>query len=66
MVFMHPGELEEKARIQRIQGRDKFVKNTYSVKKRSFEIAISRTDVTWELLDCKGSNMEEFFEVIDW
>ena len=35
--------------IQKIQGKDKFVKNTYSVKKKNFEIAISRTDVKWEL-----------------
>ena len=55
---MNYGERSYQVLIQRIQGRDKFVKNTYSVKKRSFEIAISRTDVTWELLDCKGSNME--------
>ena len=63
---MNYGERSYQVLIQRIQGRDKFVKNTYSVKKKNFEIAISRTDVTWELLDCKGSNMEEFFEVIDW
>ncbi len=63
---MNYGERSYQVLIQRIQGRDKFVKNTYSVKKRSFEIAISRTDVTRELLDCKGSNMEEFFNVIDW
>lgn len=24
------------------------------------------TDVKWELLNRKGSNMEEFFDVIDW
>lgn len=52
--------------LQKIQGKDKFVQNTYSVKKKNFEIAISRTDVKWELLDRKGSNMEEFFDVIDW
>ena len=44
---MNYGERSYQVLIQRIQGRDKFVKNTYSVKKRSFEIAISRTDVTW-------------------
>ncbi len=48
------------------QLQKRFVKNTYSVKKKNFEIAIRRTDVTWELLDRKGSNMEEFFDVIDW
>lgn len=57
---------KEKYRFQKIQGKDKFVQNTYSVKKKNFEIAISRTDVKWELLDRKGSNMEEFFDVIDW
>lgn len=52
--------------IQKIHGIEKFVKNTYAVKKKTFEIAISRTDVDWSLLDRKGSNMEEFFDVIDW
>ena len=36
------------------------------MEKKNFEIAISRTDVKCELLDRKGSNMEEFFDVIDW
>ena len=51
--------------IQRIQGKDKFLKNKYSVKKKSFDIAITRTDLAWELLDRKGSNIEEFFDVVD-
>lgn len=65
-VCLNNGERSYQVLIQKIQGIDKFVKNTYSVKKKNFEIAISRTDVTWELLDRKGSNMEEFFNVIDW
>lgn len=52
--------------IQKIQGKEKFVKNTYSVKKKNFEITISRTDVKWEMIDRKGSNLEEFFDIIDW
>ena len=52
--------------IQKIRGKDKFVQNTYSVKKKNFEIDISPTDVKWEMFDRKGSNMEEFFDVIDW
>ena len=63
---LNNGERSYQVLIQKIQGKDKFVKNTYSVKKKNFEIAISRTDVKWELLDRKGSNMEEFFDVIDW
>lgn len=65
-MCLNNGERSYQVLIQKIQGKDKFVKNTYSVKKKNFEIIISRTDVTWELLDCKGSNMEEFFDVIDW
>lgn len=63
---LNNGERSYQVLIQKIQGKDKFVQNTYSVKKKNFEIAISRTDVKWELLDRKGSNMEEFFDVIDW
>lgn len=63
---LNNGERSYQILIQKIRGKDKFVKNTYSVKKKSFEIAISRTDVIWELLDRKCSNMEEFFDVIDW
>lgn len=52
--------------IHKLQCKDKFVKNTYYVNKKNFEISITRTDVIWELLDYKSSNMEEFFDVIDW
>lgn len=64
--YLNRGEFSYQIMIQRLRGKDKFVKNIYSVKKKNFEIAISRTDVTWDLLDRKGSNMEEFFDVIDW
>lgn len=63
---LNNGERSYQVLIQKIQGKDKFVKNTYSVKKKNFEITISRTDVTWEMLGRKGSNIEEFFDVIDW
>ena len=48
------------------KGKDKFLKNKYSVKRESFDIAITRTDLAWELLGRKGSNIEEFFDVVDW
>ena len=63
---LNNGERSYQILIQKIRGKDKFVQNIYSVKKKNFEIAISRTDVKWEMLDRKGSNMEEFFDVIDW
>ncbi len=63
---LNSGERSYQILVQRIRGKDKFIKNTYAIKKKNFEIAISRTDIIWELLDRKGSNMEEFFDVIDW
>ena len=63
---LNNGERSYEVLLQKIQGKEKFVKNTYSVKKKNFEITISRTEVEWELLDRKGTNIEEFFDVIDW
>lgn len=64
--FLNNGERSYKVLVERIRGKEKFVKNIYSVKKKSFEISISKTDVIWDLADRRGSNMEEFFDVIDW
>ncbi len=63
---LNNGDCSYQVLIQKIQSKDKFVKNTYSVKKKNFEIVISRTDVTWDLLAHKGSNIEEFFDIIEW
>lgn len=63
---LNNGERSYQVLIHKLQCKDKFVKNTYSVNKKNFEISITRTDVIWELLDYKSSNMEEFFDVIDW
>lgn len=64
--LLNIGERSYKIMVERIQGKEKFVKNIYSVRKRNFEISISKTDVIWDLADKRGSNMEEFFDVIDW
>lgn len=52
--------------LSRIRGRVKFVKNNYSIKRQSFEIFIKKTIVDWDQINVKSSNLEEFFDVIDW
>jgi hypothetical protein len=52
--------------ISRLKGKKKLVSNEYTVKKTNFEIVIRRTNVDWDALSGKNSNMEEFFDVIDW
>lgn len=41
----------------------KFVVNNYSISRKQYEIKIS-TIYTWEKLGEKGSNINEFFEVV--
>lgn len=40
--------------------------NHYQINRQNFEIIISETDVLWDNEDKRGSNINEFFEVIDW
>lgn len=63
---LNDGECSHKVLLDRIRGKEKFVQNSYSIKKKSFDISISKTDVIWDLADRRGSNIEEFFDVIDW
>lgn len=44
----------------------KIVVNHYRKNKAEFEIKISDTEIVWEHENEKGSNIYEFFEVIDW
>lgn len=46
--------------------RDKIIINQYQINKRNFEITISNTKIVWDNENKRGSNINEFFEVIDW
>lgn len=52
--------------ISRIKGKQKFVTNDYAVKKKNFDIVIKQTRVDWNQGFSRNSNIEEFFDVIDW
>lgn len=49
--------------ISLLRKKNCFIVNKYSIKKSSYEIKIS-TDYDWEKLGKKGSNINEFFEII--
>ncbi len=49
-----------------IRCQDKLVKNKYEIKKKTFDISIKSTVFTQELIDQRASNIDEFFDVIDW
>lgn len=64
---LNDGKRSYKVLLKRIYSRkEKFVQNTYSIKKKSFEISINKTDVVWDFVDMRGSNIDEFFDIIEW
>lgn len=44
----------------------KVVENHYRINKADFSILIDDTKIVWENENVRGSNINEFFEVIDW
>jgi hypothetical protein len=52
--------------LDRLRIEKDFVSNKYKIKKESMEILIKQTLVNWEQEHCKGSNIHEFFEILDW
>ena len=50
--------------LSRLRGQ--IVINHYQINKTSFEIKISRTDIMWDNESKRGSNINEFFSVINW
>ena len=46
--------------------REKIIVNHYQINKQNFEIIISKMDVIWDNENRRGSNINEFFEVINW
>ena len=41
-----------------------FVRNTYKVKKSVFEILVTDTKYDWDLIDKRGTNINELFDII--
>lgn len=46
--------------------KEKIVENTYAISKNKLEIRIESTKADWNNVSKQGSNINEFFEVIDW
>ena len=44
----------------------KIIVNKYTCKKASFEIQITDSEIDLDMLSSKGSNINEFFDMIDW
>ena len=64
--FLNTGNKSYKKLLEVIRNQDKLVSNKYEIKKKTFDIVIKKTDYVQEALSKRNSNIEEFFDVIDW
>ena len=64
--FLNTGNKSYKNLLDVIRNQDKLVSNKYEIKKKTFDIVIKKTEYIQEALSKRNSNIEEFFDVIDW
>lgn len=64
--FLNQGKLSYEVMMKALDGKEKLVANKYEIKKKNFEITISKTTYNHDMHSRKCSNMEELFKVIDW
>lgn len=64
--FLNQGNLSYEAMMNALDGKEKLISNKYEIKKKNFEISVSKSTYNQDMHSRKCSNMEEFFKVIDW
>ena len=64
--FLNTGKRSFEKMLNAIRVQEKLVRNKYEIKKKTFEISIKSTEFNEDMLGRKVSNIDEFFDVIDW
>ena len=64
--FLNAGSKSYRTLLDAIRKQDKLVSNNYEIKKKTFDIVIKQTIYDKDALNKRNSNIEEFFDVIDW
>lgn len=64
--FLNSSDRSYRVMLNRIRPETSVVVNTYRVRRQTFEVQISKTEYKEENAARKGSNIGEFFDVIDW
>ncbi|HBH92332.1 MAG TPA: hypothetical protein DDX70_03950 [Bacteroides sp.] len=65
-TFLNSGELSYQTMMESLRGKEKLLYNRYEIKKKNFDIMIKDTFFDVDFINKKSSNIEEFFDVIDW
>lgn len=64
--YLNSGNSSYQTMIRRLDGSKKFLRNIYTVRRKLFDVEIKETVVDYDCLSTRGSNIEEFFDVINW
>ena len=64
--FLNVGKKSYMNLLEAIKKQEKLVSNKYEIKKKAFDIKIKKTDYNPDMVNKRNSNIEEFFDVIDW
>ncbi len=64
--FLNTGKKSYMNLLEAIKKQEKMISNKYEIKKKTFDIKIKKTDYDEDAVNKRNSNIEEFFEVIDW
>lgn len=65
-TLLNNGSSSYSVMVNNLRGRKKIVRNEYEIIKKTFEINIRKTYFDMNMSTVKCSNIEEFFDVIDW
>lgn len=65
-TLLNNGSSSNSVMVNNLRGRKKIVRNEYEIIKKTFEINIRKTYFDMNMSTVKCSNIEEFFDVIDW
>lgn len=52
--------------VNSLKDKPKLIRNKYMITKKRFDVQIKETVLNWNQISGKCSNIEEFFDVIDW
>lgn len=64
--YLNSGGRSYQIMLDAIRGKEKLIHNHYEIKKKNFDIIIKSTIFNADAMDRKSTNIEEFFDVIDW
>lgn len=64
--FLNSGARSYQNMLLKIRNQEKLVANKYEIKKQRYDIVIRDTIINPGALNKKNSNIEEFFDIIDW